>query len=84
MDDKHFFDKPANVNIVLRIFYAICALLLAIDIFHHRHVVHAWEKLFGFYPLYGFIACVALVLIATQMRKILMRREDYYEDDDDK
>ena len=29
-----------------------------------------------------FIACVVLVLIATQMRKVLMRPEDYYDDDD--
>ena len=30
--------------------------------------------------MYGFVACVLLVLIATQMRKVLMRKEeDYYD-----
>ena len=32
-----------------------------------------------FYCLYGFAACVILVLLATQLRKILMRPEDYYD-----
>lgn len=83
-DEKtHFFDKPGNVQRVLRIFYACCALLLLAELFVHRHIETALEGLLGFYPLYGFIACVVLVLIAKQMRKVLMRDEDYYDRDDD-
>jgi len=33
----------------------------------------------GFYSLYGFVACVILVLLAKEMRKLVMRDEDYYE-----
>jgi hypothetical protein len=36
----------------------------------------------GFYAFYGFVACVLLVLIAKQMRKVLMRKEDYYDVDE--
>ncbi len=80
-DEKvYYFDKPANVNFVLRIFYAICGLLAAADIFVHRHIMHSLENIFGFYAIYGFVACVALVLIATQLRKVLMRDEDYYDE----
>jgi len=32
----------------------------------------------GFYALYGFVACVLLVLLAKEMRKLVMRNEDYY------
>ncbi|MBT8419575.1 MAG: hypothetical protein KJO08_01805 [Gammaproteobacteria bacterium] len=78
-EKKHLFDNPANVTRLLRIFFAICLGLVGVEFFFHRHVVHAWENLWGFYALYGFVACVALVLIATQMRKVLMRDEDYYE-----
>jgi len=78
-EKKYYFDKPENVNFVLRIFYAICGLLVAAEIFIHRHTIHSWEDIFGFYTIYGFVACVALVLTATQMRKALMRDEDYYD-----
>ena len=37
------------------------------------------EGYFGFYSLYGFCACVVLVLVAKEMRKVLMRDEDHYE-----
>ena len=78
---KHFFDDPRSVKKVLRVFYVICALLLLADVVVHRHVVHAWEGVWGFYAGYGFVACVLLVLIAKEMRKLLMRREDYYDGD---
>ena len=51
-----------------------------LDFLVHRHVEHPWEGLFGFYAFYGFVACVVLVLIAKEMRKILMRKDDYYGD----
>ncbi len=77
---KHFFDDPHNVKLTLRVFYGICAGLLLLDFVYHRHVIHAWEDAFGFYALFGFVACVGLVLGAKEMRKILMRDEDYYEE----
>ncbi len=81
MDKKrqHIFDKPENVRHLLRLLYLVCALLLAADLFIHRHVEHAWESLWGFYAFFGFIACVSLVLLAKQLRKLLKRPEDYYD-----
>jgi membrane protein YdbS with pleckstrin-like domain len=76
---KHIFDKPENVRRLLRTLYLACALLLAADLFVHRHVEHGWESLWGFYAVYGFAACVLLVLLAKQLRKLLKRGEDYYD-----
>ena len=75
-----FFEKPENIKWMLRIFYGICALLVIVDFFVHRHIYHSWEKIPAFYAIYGFIGCVVLVLIATEMRKFLMRKEDYYDE----
>lgn len=80
---QHFFDRPRNVTWLLRAFYAVCAMLLAADFVYHRHVTHAFEAAPGFYALFGLAACVALVLAAKEMRKVLMRGEDYYERGDD-
>ncbi len=78
-DGKHLFDDPRNVRRVIRGLVAACILLLGLDFVVHRHVDHPWEEAFGFYALYGFVACVLLVLLAKEMRKLLMRDEDYYE-----
>ena len=73
------FDNPRNVSRLLLGFYIISAGLFIADFFVHRHTVHPWEGFPGFYALYGFVACVLLVFISKEMRKVLMRDEDYYE-----
>jgi len=77
---EHIFDKPCNVRRVLRALYAGCLILIALDFFIHRHARFAAEGWWGFYGIYGFVACVVLVLLAKEMRKLVMRPEDYYDD----
>ena len=77
--NKHMFDDPKNIKRVIHGLYAVCGVSLLLDLVVHRHVDHPWEQLFGFYCLYGFAACVILVLVAKELRKVLMRPEDYYD-----
>ncbi len=78
-EKKYLFDNPKNVKRVLYGLYTICAGLFLIDFVFHRHVEHTAERIYGFYGIYGFVACVVLVLLAKEMRKILMRKENYYD-----
>ncbi len=77
-DKKHIFDNPDNVQRVLYLLYFCCAILFLLDFIIHRHKIHPWEGLLGFYAVYGFVGCVVLVLVAKWMRTFLMRDEDYY------
>ena len=81
-EKKYFLDKPQNIERLLKVFYAICGLLFVVDFIVHRHTIHYWEQLPGFYAIYGFVAFVLLVIIAKLMRKLLMRKEDYYDVDE--
>jgi hypothetical protein len=82
MSEKpRWLDNPNNVKKLIKAFVVICGLLFFADLFYHRHYERAWEGVFGFYALYGFVACVTLVLAATQLRKLLMRRESFYDDE---
>lgn len=77
---KYWLDEPKNVDKVCYALYTICALFALADLFPYKHHLHfAFEYWPGFYSIYGFVSCVALVLAATQLRKILMRDEDYYD-----
>ncbi|WP_299595297.1 hypothetical protein [uncultured Microbulbifer sp.] len=78
-EKTYFFDNPDNIRKVLRVFYATCFVLFALDFVIHRHTEYRWEGLPGFYPVYGFVGCVALVVVAKWMRTFLMRPEDYYD-----
>lgn len=76
---RHIFDNPKNVKRVRYVLYILSGLSIVAELFVKRYVDHPWEALFGFYALYGFVACAILVLIATELRKVLMRGEDYYD-----
>ncbi len=81
---KHVWDDPRNVRRLIQWFLGSCVFMLLLDAVVHRHEsfehgLFAIEGWFGFFAIYGFVACVLLVLVAKQMRKVLMRPEDYYE-----
>lgn len=76
----YLFDKPKNVSRLLNGFYVSCVLLVIADFIVHRHIGFAWEEIPAFYAVYGFAACVVLVVIAKKMRKIVMRKENYYDE----
>ncbi len=75
----YWLDSRANVERLVRGFYAVCALLLLLDFFVPKHGTFAIEHVFGFYAFFGFAACVTLVLVAKQLRRIVMRPEAYYD-----
>ncbi len=74
-----WIDEPKNVDRIVYALYAVCALLLVIDPFIHKHGYFEIEHAWGFYAIYGFVGCVGLVLAAKLMRVVLMRPEDYYD-----
>ena len=79
-EKKHIFDKPGNVRKVLYGLFGCLVLLLALEPFVHKHSFFAWEKWFGFFAIYGFVACVLLVLAAKYiLRPLVKREEDYYD-----
>ena len=85
-DERHIFDDPRNVKRVIYALFTACALLLAVDlldifgVLYHKHVHFAFERWFGFFGFFGFFLSCALVLAAKQMRKLLTRDEDYYDE----
>jgi len=78
-DKKHLFDNPRNVRRVIQGLLVLCAILVVLDFVIHRHVTHPWEETFAFYAMYGFAAYVMLVVLAKELRKMVMRSEDYYD-----
>lgn len=82
-----WFDRKENVRKVLVGLFTGCALLVVIDVIFwmvdfDKHPYFRWETWPGFYAVYGFVACVLLVLISKYvLRPLVMRDEDYYETD---
>lgn len=79
---EYFFDNPRNVKLVLYTLYGSCTILLLLDFIIHRHIIHQWEQLLGFYSIYGFLGCTGIVLGSKVLRILVQRDEDYYERDE--
>lgn len=77
---KYWLDRPGSAGKVYYSLCALCALLLLADAVYEKHPHFEVETWFGFYPLFGFVFSVGLVLGAKELRRILMRKEDYYDD----
>jgi hypothetical protein len=76
----YLFDKPRNVNRLLTCFFSSLVVLLIIEFFVHKHPHFPWEGWLEFYAVYGFVACVVLVIAAKYiLRPLMKRREDYYD-----
>ena len=74
-----WLDKPENVRRFLAVFYVICGLSLVAELLIHKHTEHDAEKLFGFHGIYGFVGIAVLVVLSKQLRRLVMRSEDYYD-----
>ena len=78
-EPPRWLDSPANVKKIVWALYALSAVLFLIDPLIHKHGPFEIEHFTGFYGIYGFVGCVFLVLAAKELRRILMRSEDYYD-----
>jgi hypothetical protein len=79
-EKKHWLDERKNVNKIIYGLYIVCAVVALIDLLPYKHHLHfRFEYWPFFFSLYGFVACVSLVLAAKQLRKVVMRDEDYYD-----
>lgn len=67
------------LNTMIVFIVLMCVILLCVDFFYHKHGHFAFEETFGFFPAFGFFAFVALSLCARLLRKVVKRREDYYD-----
>ena len=84
MSDSHHPISKTAKNVVKLLFVA-CAIGFLLDFLFYsekfdKHAIFEWENWPGFYAVYGFVACVVLVLISRYiLRPLVMRDEDYYD-----
>jgi len=76
----HWLVRPATVRWLWRIFIAVLALtVLAQFVLPVKGYVGV-DGWFGFGAIYGFLACLGMVLVAKALGFVLKREEHYYQD----
>ena len=83
--DAHWLARPGTIRLLWRIFAAVLALLVGLQVLIGVKGYFGVDGWFGFGAAYGFLSCLAMVLVAKGLGYVLKRPEDYYtsELDDD-
>ena len=64
--------------------FIIFVLLDLLWVSKHVHLVFPWSHVVGFFSLFGFIGCLAIIGVAKFIGHYwLQREEDYYDKNDD-
>ena len=78
-DKNYWLDRPKSVRWVYRGLWITCGLLAVADLFYHKHVVLKIEDMPAIYGIYGFICFFGIVIAGKYLRKLVGRKEDYYD-----
>ena len=81
--DDHWLVRPDSIRLLWRIFWAVLALTVALEIFIKIKGYFGIDDWIGFGAAFGFLSCVAMVVFAKGLGFILKRDDNYYREDDD-
>jgi hypothetical protein len=83
---ERYLEDPVRFARLKRGFYIVLGMIALAEIvlpmiFHGEEHHFTFEGIPAWGSLYGFISCVAIILVSKLIGKVfLMRREDYYDD----
>ncbi|MDK2822322.1 MAG: hypothetical protein PWQ67_2258 [Clostridia bacterium] len=64
---------------VLTICGIITVVFILLDLFFvHHHVKYWWHGFIGFDTIYGFIGCVAIIVISKKLGKLFIQRDEEF------
>ncbi len=76
---QNWFYRKSSIRILWSIAIVILLLTILLELFATLHPHFKIEMLFGFHAVFGFVACIAMVLFAKLLGFLIKRQEDYYD-----
>ncbi len=74
--------EALRTKVAKRLAYGALVLLIVVDFIIPRHEIHFFgDKIPGFWSLFGFIACVLIIIVSKWIGHMgLMKNENYYDE----
>jgi len=80
--DDHWLARPATIRLLWRVFAAVLAFTVIIQVAIGVKGYFGVDGWFAFGAVFGFLSCVAMVLVARGLGYVLKRDEGYYDPGD--
>ncbi|MDG1287713.1 MAG: hypothetical protein P8P30_09160 [Rickettsiales bacterium] len=77
---NHWMVRPTTIRWAAIIGVIILGLTIGAQLFIDVKGRFEVDNLFAFAAIFGFLCCVAMVLVAKFLGRFLKRKEDYYDD----
>jgi len=77
---EHWLVRPATIRLLWWLFSAILALSVLAQLLFKVKGYFGVDGWLGFGAVFGFLACLAMVLVAKALGWVLKRDEGYYRD----
>jgi hypothetical protein len=76
-----WFDKPENLRKLRFFSYILLAVSVLVEFIVPAHGTgHAWDRIPGFYALFGFVICAAMIIVSKLLGQFWLKKsEDYYD-----
>lgn len=74
----HWLVRPTSIRLLWRLFIIVLSLTVLAQLVIKVKGYFGVDGWFAFGAVYGFIACLAMVLVAKLLGFLLKRNEDYY------
>jgi len=78
--NQNWLVRPTTIKLLWRVFIAILALTVLAQLVIKVKGYFGVDDWFGFAAAFGFLSCVAMVLLAKVLGFVLKRDENYYND----
>ncbi len=81
-NEKGWADRPGFIRAVFVLLFTACALAAGagmVSAWHNPHPHFEVEGFPVFFAFYGFLAFMFIVLAGQHLRKLVGRKEDYYD-----
>jgi len=76
--DDAWLARPSTIRLLWWVFAAVLALSVAAERVFKVKGYFGLDEWLGFGAVYGFLACLAMVLVAKALGWVLKRKADYY------
>ena len=82
--DDAWLARPSSIRLLWKVLWGVLALTVAAQLVIKIKGYFGIDDWFAFGAVYGFLACVAMVLIAKGLGYLLKRGENYYAAEDER
>jgi sterol desaturase/sphingolipid hydroxylase (fatty acid hydroxylase superfamily) len=80
--DDAWLARPSTIRLLWWVFAVVLAVSVAVQLMFKVKGYFGVDGWLGFGAVYGFLACLAMVLFAKLLGWFLKRNEDYYRERD--